>query len=294
MFVNMGEHILCLMLPVRSTGMQRLIGLVPPDLSHRHDLTFEDIRAPVERLAGVRVTEVNWFSAYRVHHRVADRFQVGRAFLLGDAGHIHSPAGGQGMNTGIGDAVNLGWKLAQVVQGRAPAALLESYEAERIGFARRLVATTDRVFAPMVHGGVRGALMRRVLAPLVLGGRDPVRADAPRRVPHAVADAHPLRRQPAERGAGGRGARWGPAAVGNGGGGRQLRAAAVAGLAGACVWGGGRGRAGGRARRWGCRSMCWGGGRRPRRRGCGRGRPMWCGRTGMWGWRRRGRRRGDG
>src|SRR5690606_37418033 len=92
------------------------------------------------------VGKVNWFSTYRVHHRVADRFRLGRVFLAGDAGHIHSPAGGQGMNTGIGDAINLAWKLDAVVQGRATEALLASYEAERIGFARRLVQTTDRAF----------------------------------------------------------------------------------------------------------------------------------------------------
>ena len=71
-------------------------------------------------------------------------FAQGRAFLLGDAAHIHSPVGGQGMNTGIGDAVNLAWKLAAVLQGRADAPLLTSYEPERIAFARGLVATTDR------------------------------------------------------------------------------------------------------------------------------------------------------
>ena len=63
----------------------------------------------------IDVERVNWFSTYRVHHRVADRFRKGRAFLLGDAAHIHSPVGGQGMNTGIGDAVNLAWKLAAVL-----------------------------------------------------------------------------------------------------------------------------------------------------------------------------------
>jgi 2-polyprenyl-6-methoxyphenol hydroxylase-like FAD-dependent oxidoreductase len=73
-----------------------------------------------------------------VHHRVAEHFRRGRAFLLGDAAHIHSPAGGQGMNTGIGDAINLAWKLAAVLAGRAADKLLDSYEAERIGFARRL------------------------------------------------------------------------------------------------------------------------------------------------------------
>lgn len=79
---------------------------------------FDDVRTDVQRLLGVVIDDVNWFSTYRVHHRVASRFQSGRAFLLGDAGHLHSPVGGQGMNTGIGDAVNLGWKLATVVTGR--------------------------------------------------------------------------------------------------------------------------------------------------------------------------------
>jgi 2-polyprenyl-6-methoxyphenol hydroxylase-like FAD-dependent oxidoreductase len=166
LYINLGEHILTLMFPVRSSGMQRLIGLVPPELSDRPNLTFEDIRGQVESLLDIRVTELNWFSAYRVHHRVADRFRVGRAFLLGDAGHIHSPAGGQGMNTGIGDSVNLGWKLAQVLQGRADPALLDSYEPERIAFARLLVSTTDRAFTPMVAGGFTGELTRRFLAPL--------------------------------------------------------------------------------------------------------------------------------
>ena len=62
---------------------------------------------------------MNWFSTYRVHHRVATQFREGRAFLLGDAAHIHSPVGGQGMNTGIGDAVNLAWKLAAVLKDGA-------------------------------------------------------------------------------------------------------------------------------------------------------------------------------
>ena len=102
---------------------------------------------------GIRVDRVNWFSTYRVHHRVADRFRQGRAFLLGDAAHIHSPVGGQGMNTGIGDAVNLAWKLAAVLRGQAGASLLDTYEPERIAFARRLVATTDRAFTLVTSDG---------------------------------------------------------------------------------------------------------------------------------------------
>ena len=98
------------------------------------------------RRLGITVERVNWFSTYHVHHRVAEAFRKGRAFLLGDAAHIHSPVGAQGMNTGIADAVNLAWKLAAVVQGAAPPALLDTYEPERIAFARRLVATTDQAF----------------------------------------------------------------------------------------------------------------------------------------------------
>jgi 2-polyprenyl-6-methoxyphenol hydroxylase-like FAD-dependent oxidoreductase len=167
LYINLGEHILTLMFPVRANGMQRLIGLVPPELSDRTDLTFENIRNKVERQLGVKVVEVNWFSIYRVHHRVSEKFRVGRAFLLGDAAHIHSPAGGQGMNTGIGDAVNLGWKLVHVLQERANLSLLDTYESERIGFARLLVATTDRAFTALVAEGLIGEVIRRVLTPLI-------------------------------------------------------------------------------------------------------------------------------
>jgi 2-polyprenyl-6-methoxyphenol hydroxylase-like FAD-dependent oxidoreductase len=169
LYINLGEHILTLMFPVRSSGMQRLIGLVPSELSRRENIGFEDIRTQVESLLDIKVTQVNWFSTYRVHHRVADNFRVGRAFLVGDAGHIHSPAGGQGMNTGIGDAVNLGWKIAHVLQNRAETSLLDTYEPERIGFARSLVSTTDRAFTGLVGDGVAGAFTRRIVAPLVFG-----------------------------------------------------------------------------------------------------------------------------
>jgi hypothetical protein len=103
-----------------------------------------------------------------VHHRVTDHFRKGRAFVLGDAAHIHSPAGGQGMNTGIGDAVNLAWKLHSVLTGRAPDALLDSYETERIKFARRLVATTDKVFTLVSADGRLADVIRTRIAPVVM------------------------------------------------------------------------------------------------------------------------------
>jgi 2-polyprenyl-6-methoxyphenol hydroxylase-like FAD-dependent oxidoreductase len=165
--MTLGEHALALMLPVRTTGMERLIGLVPPELTDQRDLSFEDIRDRVESLLGISVMAVNWFSTYRVHHRVAEHFRIGRAFLLGDAGHVHSPVGAQGMNTGIGDAIDLGWKLAQVTQARASTNLLDTYEPERIAFARSLVSTTDRAFRPAIAEGFVGELARRIIAPVV-------------------------------------------------------------------------------------------------------------------------------
>lgn len=164
----LGEENLMLMLPVRSRGMERIIGLVPVALGDRAELSFEEVRDTAEHMLGVSVSEVNWFSSYRVHHRVAERFRSDRAFLLGDAGHVHSPVGAQGMNTGIGDAMNLSWKMAARLQGKADDRLLDTYEAERIGFARTLVASTDRAFTPMVASGVGGALTRRLLAPSLL------------------------------------------------------------------------------------------------------------------------------
>jgi hypothetical protein len=87
-----------------------------------------------------------WLTEFTVSSRLADSFRRDRVFLAGDAAHIHSPAGGQGMNTGIQDAVNLGWKLATVCHGEADATLLGSYEKERMPVARSVVRATDRAF----------------------------------------------------------------------------------------------------------------------------------------------------
>jgi 2-polyprenyl-6-methoxyphenol hydroxylase-like FAD-dependent oxidoreductase len=155
--------------PLAGQSRARLIGTVRDERADRADtLTFKDVSDRAINHLKVQVTKVNWFSTYHVHHRVTQHFRKGRAFLLGDAAHIHSPAGGQGMNTGIGDATNLAWKLATVVAGCAPGTLLDSYEAERIGFARRLVATTDRVFSFVTSGGRFANVMRTRVAPIVI------------------------------------------------------------------------------------------------------------------------------
>jgi 2-polyprenyl-6-methoxyphenol hydroxylase-like FAD-dependent oxidoreductase len=154
--------------PLRAEGQARLIGTVQQQVEQQHDLSWDDVNTRVLSWINIDVKRVNWFSTYRVHHRVAAHFSKGRAFLLGDAAHIHSPVGGQGMNTGIGDAVNLAWKLAAVARGRADASLLESYEPERIAFARRLVATTDQAFTAVTSSGTLARLIRLHLVPLLL------------------------------------------------------------------------------------------------------------------------------
>ena len=155
--------------PMKGEGHARLIGTVQDDAGHHADnLSWGDVSQRVIAWMQIDVSRVNWFSTYRVHHRVADRFRKGRAFLLGDAAHIHSPVGGQGMNTGIGDAVNLAWKLADVLRGRADRRILDSYEPERIAFARRLVATTDEAFTGVASRRLLARIIRLRIVPLVL------------------------------------------------------------------------------------------------------------------------------
>ncbi len=147
--------------PMKGEHAARFIGTVRQDSGEeRHDLTWNDVSQSIVERMRITVDQVNWFSTYRVHHRVAENFRRGRAFLLGDAAHIHSPVGGQGMNTGIGDAINLAWKLAAVLRRRANESLLDSYEPERISFAKRLVATTDRLFTLASEDGTLSRYIR--------------------------------------------------------------------------------------------------------------------------------------
>jgi 2-polyprenyl-6-methoxyphenol hydroxylase-like FAD-dependent oxidoreductase len=155
--------------PLKREGRSRLIGTIRPEADHQQDdLAWADVSKRVLEWMPIDVQRVNWFSTYRVHHRVAGQFRKGRAFLLGDAAHIHSPVGGQGMNTGIGDAVNLAWKLAAALHGRADASLLDSYEPERIAFAQRLVATTDRAFTAVTSSSPLSRLIRLHMVPFLI------------------------------------------------------------------------------------------------------------------------------
>jgi 2-polyprenyl-6-methoxyphenol hydroxylase-like FAD-dependent oxidoreductase len=167
--VDLDEADFLAVFPLAGAGRARLIGTVRDERAeHPDSLRFEDVSRRAIQQLGLTVSQVNWFSTYHLHHRVAAHFGSGRVFLLGDAAHIHSPVGGQGMNTGIGDAINLAWKLAAVLGRRGDEALLATYEAERIGFARRLVATTDRVFTLVSAQGKVADVLRTRLAPSLL------------------------------------------------------------------------------------------------------------------------------
>jgi hypothetical protein len=108
-------------------------------------LSAAEMRDAFRRIAGTDfgMSEPRWSSRFLSERRQAGRYRVGRVFLAGDAAHVHSPLGGQGMNTGIQDAMNLGWKLAAAVHGRAPSWLLDSYEAERHPVGEQVLALTD-------------------------------------------------------------------------------------------------------------------------------------------------------
>jgi 2-polyprenyl-6-methoxyphenol hydroxylase-like FAD-dependent oxidoreductase len=155
--------------PMRGKDRWRVIGILPDDLEKKGDVTFEDLAPSLvrESRGALEFTKCLWFSTYRIHHRCTERFRDRRCFLLGDAAHVHSPMGGQGMNTGLQDAYNLGWKLALVVTGQADDALLDSYEAERMPVARRLLATTDSAFQRVVSDHWLAGIFRMHVVPKV-------------------------------------------------------------------------------------------------------------------------------
>lgn len=173
MGAGFSEREFCLAVNLRDKEHARFIGLIPKEVLSRgipEDLT--PLIPLIEKIFPVKIEEVNWYSSYKVHHRVSEKFRVGRVFLAGDAGHIHSPAGGQGMNTGIGDAMNLGWKIAAVLQKKADERILDSYEQERLSFAKTLVATTDRFFKGVIRvmegKGLSSSFYKEVFIPRLL------------------------------------------------------------------------------------------------------------------------------
>lgn len=139
-----------MLFPFDAAGRYRIIcGRPDDDPENRTPPKLEELEAILREASGdaeAELSEPTWLARWRTTHRLADRFRIGKVFLAGDAGHIHFPIGGQGMNTGIQDAFNLAWKLAAVIKGHAGPALLDTYEPERYPVAADLLRGTDRGF----------------------------------------------------------------------------------------------------------------------------------------------------
>jgi 2-polyprenyl-6-methoxyphenol hydroxylase-like FAD-dependent oxidoreductase len=135
--------------PLPGPDRWRIVGAFPEGLEKDEgEILYEEIEARIKEEAKLEldITRVDWFSTYKVHTRHVENFSSGRCFLAGDSAHIHTPAGGQGMNTGIQDAYNLAWKLALVLKHSAGERILDTYNEERLPNAKRLTETTDRMF----------------------------------------------------------------------------------------------------------------------------------------------------
>jgi 2-polyprenyl-6-methoxyphenol hydroxylase-like FAD-dependent oxidoreductase len=129
-------------------GRCRVSGIVSEEYADKDTISFDEVNRDFAKNLKMDVTlsDPQWISLYHAHHRYVAHFRKGRCFLAGDAAHVHSPAGAQGMNTGLQDAYNLAWKLVLVLRGQAQEKILDTYHEERLPIARKLVRTTDRVF----------------------------------------------------------------------------------------------------------------------------------------------------
>jgi 2-polyprenyl-6-methoxyphenol hydroxylase-like FAD-dependent oxidoreductase len=159
--------------PLPGQDLWRVMAPAPSEFSDDagQDEIVEYLGARLAAEAGGTVRSVEWTSTFRIQRRLADTYRRGRLMLAGDAAHIHSPLGGQGMNTGIGDAENLAWKLALVVKGRAEDILLDTYEAERRPIAKDVLESTTGVTEVIVRKDRLSRLARdRVAIPLLNRG----------------------------------------------------------------------------------------------------------------------------
>lgn len=160
--------------PLDGTGLSRVMATdlrARPDEHAAPELTLAELQSAFAEAACLPVTlsRPEWLTRFRSHHRVVDRYRVGPVFVAGDAAHIHSPAGGQGMNTGLQDAANLAWKLVSVLRGGASEALLDSYGSERLPVAQEVLRFTDRIFNAAAGQVGWRAWLRDALAPMLVG-----------------------------------------------------------------------------------------------------------------------------
>jgi 2-polyprenyl-6-methoxyphenol hydroxylase-like FAD-dependent oxidoreductase len=153
-----------------TNGRCRVSGIVSEEYADEDTISFDEVNRDFAKNLKMEVTlsDPQWISLYHAHHRYVAEFRQGRCFLAGDAAHVHSPAGAQGMNTGLQDAYNLAWKLALVIKGEGEERILDTYHDERLPVARKLVRTTDRLFAITVSKNSLAVFWRvHVMARLV-------------------------------------------------------------------------------------------------------------------------------
>jgi len=149
LIVNLGKDNLTAFFPMPGEKRFRIVGTFPEGhQGEEGEVLYEEIEQQIisDTDVALEISQVNWFSVYKVHSRSVERFSEKKIFLAGDSAHIHTPAGAQGMNTGIQDVYNLAWKLNLVIKGKAAEKILDSYNEERLENARRLLQTTDRFF----------------------------------------------------------------------------------------------------------------------------------------------------
>src|SRR5262249_39725395 len=170
--VCLAKDVFVAFFPMPGENRYRIVGTFPESKNEEQgEVVYEEIEREVKEQVklSLEISDVRWFSLYKVHSRRVNKFSEGKCFVAGDAAHIHSPAGAQGMNTGIQDAYNLAWKLALVVKGVAAESLLDTYNEERLANAKRWLDTTDRMFELAAGSSWLMSFLRTTIFPPVAG-----------------------------------------------------------------------------------------------------------------------------
>ena len=159
-----------LFFPLVGNKRYRAIGILPKQYYHQENISYEEVSTQVNKDAELDLGfyDTQWYTTYKLHHKKVKHFQSGNLFFCGDAAHVHSPAGGQGMNTGLQDAANLAWKLALVINGQAHTGLLDTYDEERNPVAENLLKTTDRMFNIMAQNNKLNVFLRMYIVPALV------------------------------------------------------------------------------------------------------------------------------
>ncbi len=170
--VALARDVFTAFFPMKGENRYRIVGPFPESKNEAEgEVLYEEIEQQIKSQAklALEISDVRWFSLYKVHSRCVNKFSEGRCFVAGDAAHIHSPAGAQGMNTGIQDAYNLAWKLALVIKGVAGEKLLDTYNEERLPNAKRLLESTDRMFELAAGSSWLMSFLRTTIFPPLAG-----------------------------------------------------------------------------------------------------------------------------